>query len=181
MSSRREGQLQSNEITPLLPNPHDAKDTFCSSGGHDRENAWSPSSETLTQPFSFSFLRQPRQPGMRARARSSMLTSFLEHLRERAETELNRPRRAGRAAEISDRATRESRCRDLDSTDLHRLQTREQLLRSFADRNANTQARHSSGRHNVRSRRPVEAASADMGLVSRHEEEGEEEEGEERP
>lgn len=179
--SRRDGQLQRSAITPLPPNPHDAKDTFCSSGGHDRENATSPSSETLTQPFSFSFFRQPRRPGMRARERSSMLTSFREHLSERAETELNRPRSAGRAAEISDLAARESRCRDLASTDLHRLQTRAQLFRSLVGRNANTQARHSSGRHRVRSRCREAAASAGMGSISRQEEEGEEGGGVERP
>lgn len=109
---------------------------------------------TSMQPLSFSFLSEANSVGIRDSARSSMLTNFREHFKDRTETELNRQSSAGRNGDTSERASRTSRCLDLESTALHLLHTSEHVFRSWKPSFPNTPARHSSGNPNVRSASP---------------------------
>lgn len=153
MRSLREGQLRIRETMPLVLTPHEAKESLKRNGGRWSENEMRPESVMWTQPFSLSFVREGRKVGMEARESSSMLTSFREHFRERVLIELKREKREGREGEISERANKIRRCLEFESTWFQRLQTREQLLRSWQPSLPKTQPKHSSG--NVSERSPL--------------------------
>lgn len=139
-------------MRPLTPNPQEANDSFVRKRGWWSEKAMRPSSDTSRQPLSLSLLSEGSSVGMRERTWLSMLRCLREHLRERMETELKRESNAWRReAEISERACKERRCLDLESSSRHRLHTREHVFLSWQPNFFNTYIRHSSGSVCVRS------------------------------